>query len=186
MALWYRWPWRTRRWASSSKPPRYCFDITISHATKAAQPLVVILMQMHSMFTLSWILTWFSHNLTSFHQVCRIFDYLLASHPVAPVYLAAAVIPLILKNPHQSCEKDDSLPCTHFSQGGHRSFPDGTRGVACVADPHASTGALATRTVRLHRYLLQLAYCTLIFISRSMRVGISQRSTTFSKKCHKI
>jgi hypothetical protein len=47
---------------------------------------------MHSFFTLSWVLTWFSHNLVSFDKICRIFDFLLASHPLMPVYLAAAFI----------------------------------------------------------------------------------------------
>jgi hypothetical protein len=45
-----------------------------------------------SFFTLSWILTWFSHNLYKFEDVARVFDFLLASHPVMPVYLSVALV----------------------------------------------------------------------------------------------
>jgi TBC1 domain family member 20 len=43
-------------------------------------------------FSLSWVLTWLSHNIHSFEKLCRVFDFCLASHPLAPVYLAAAII----------------------------------------------------------------------------------------------
>ncbi len=42
-------------------------------------------------FALSWFLTWFAHDLTRFAHVCRIFDFFLASHPLMPVYMSAAV-----------------------------------------------------------------------------------------------
>ena len=44
------------------------------------------------MFSLSWVLTWLSHNMKSFDALCRVFDFCLATHPLAPVYLAAAII----------------------------------------------------------------------------------------------
>ena len=44
------------------------------------------------MFSLSWVLTWLSHNIYSFEKLCRVFDFCLASHPLAPVYMAAAII----------------------------------------------------------------------------------------------
>jgi len=47
--------------------------------------------QVQELFTLSWVLTWFSHNLQSFDDITRIFDHLLASHPVMPIYLTVAV-----------------------------------------------------------------------------------------------
>jgi hypothetical protein len=40
-----------------------------------------------------WILAWFSQKLSSFEEICRIFDFILASHPLAPIYLAAVVRP---------------------------------------------------------------------------------------------
>ena len=42
-------------------------------------------------FTVSWILTWYSHSLTKFADVQRIFDLCLSQHPIFPVYLSAAV-----------------------------------------------------------------------------------------------
>ncbi|CAI2371134.1 unnamed protein product [Moneuplotes crassus] len=43
-------------------------------------------------FAVSWIITWFSHNLNSSEDICRIFDYCTASHPTASIYLAAATM----------------------------------------------------------------------------------------------
>eukprot|EP00474_Spongospora_subterranea_P006771 CRZ07229.1 hypothetical protein [Spongospora subterranea] len=45
-----------------------------------------------SFFALSWVLTWFSHTLEKFDDVARIFDFLLASHPCMPLYIAAAFV----------------------------------------------------------------------------------------------
>ncbi|CAJ0581828.1 unnamed protein product, partial [Mesorhabditis spiculigera] len=45
-----------------------------------------------SLFALSWPLTWFSHSLQNYHQIVRCFDLFLASHPIAPIYLSAAVV----------------------------------------------------------------------------------------------
>jgi len=59
-------------------------DPKVGHHLKSAN--------MPSFFTLSWILTWFSHNFTNFETICRIFDFLLAHHPVLSVYLAASFI----------------------------------------------------------------------------------------------
>jgi hypothetical protein len=47
---------------------------------------------MFPMFALSWVLTLFSHDLEDFSAICRIFDYVIASPPIVPVYLAAAMI----------------------------------------------------------------------------------------------
>lgn len=46
----------------------------------------------HPTFTLSWILTWFSHDLTSFTNVQRIFDVCLSQHPLFSLYLTVATI----------------------------------------------------------------------------------------------
>ncbi|KNE63382.1 hypothetical protein AMAG_08516 [Allomyces macrogynus ATCC 38327] len=43
-------------------------------------------------FCLSWITTWFAHDLRSFDDVCRLFDFFLSSNPILPVYVAAAII----------------------------------------------------------------------------------------------
>eukprot|EP01012_Entosiphon_sulcatum_P044201 TRINITY_DN58789_c0_g1_i1.p1 TRINITY_DN58789_c0_g1~~TRINITY_DN58789_c0_g1_i1.p1 ORF type:complete len:396 (+),score=74.02 TRINITY_DN58789_c0_g1_i1:64-1251(+) len=44
-------------------------------------------------FTLSWVLTWFSHPLDmDIPTACRLFDVFLSTHPLMSVYLAAAVV----------------------------------------------------------------------------------------------
>eukprot|EP01147_Barroeca_monosierra_P001867 gene1867-4964_t len=47
---------------------------------------------MGSEFTVSWILTWFSHVLADHATRCRVFDACLASHPYFVVYVAASVV----------------------------------------------------------------------------------------------
>ncbi|ETO31714.1 hypothetical protein RFI_05404, partial [Reticulomyxa filosa] len=43
-------------------------------------------------FSLSWILTWFSHNIERFEDIARLYDFFLASHPLMPVYFTVAMI----------------------------------------------------------------------------------------------
>ncbi|KAJ3180039.1 hypothetical protein HDU87_002262 [Geranomyces variabilis] len=43
-------------------------------------------------FCLSWVITWYSHNLHDQARAARLFDFLIASNPLMPVYLAAAVV----------------------------------------------------------------------------------------------
>ncbi|GAB0181176.1 TBC1 domain family member 20 [Grus japonensis] len=45
-----------------------------------------------TVFALSWLITWYGHVLTDFHHTLRLFDFFLASHPLMPVYFAAAVV----------------------------------------------------------------------------------------------
>ena len=42
-------------------------------------------------FAISWIITWFSHDIKSIDAVARIFDVMLSSHPMYCYYLCAAV-----------------------------------------------------------------------------------------------
>lgn len=44
------------------------------------------------MFAVSWVLTWFSHDLLDFNKICRVFDFMLSTHILAPLYLSTAVI----------------------------------------------------------------------------------------------
>ena len=48
---------------------------------------------------LPWIICWFSSTFYKFDDICRIFDFCLATHPLAPLYLAAVAI----------CQKKDDL-----------------------------------------------------------------------------
>ena len=42
-------------------------------------------------FALSWVITWFAHDVESRGVVERIYDFLISSHPLMPIYLSAAV-----------------------------------------------------------------------------------------------
>ncbi len=42
-------------------------------------------------FSLSWLITWFSHDIADAECVNRLFDFFLASHPIMPVYYSSAV-----------------------------------------------------------------------------------------------
>ena len=42
--------------------------------------------------SVSWILTWLAHNLENLEDMARVFDFCLATHSLAPVYISAAVI----------------------------------------------------------------------------------------------
>eukprot|EP01132_Coremiostelium_polycephalum_P007750 gene7750-9534_t len=44
------------------------------------------------MFALSWIITWFSHNLEDLDLVARVFDYFLSSHPLSVLYFSVNLI----------------------------------------------------------------------------------------------
>lgn len=41
---------------------------------------------------LPWIICWFSSSLYKFEDICRVFDFCLATHPLAPIYLAVSII----------------------------------------------------------------------------------------------
>ena len=46
-------------------------------------------------FALSWVLTWFAHDLKDLRQVARLFDLFLAiGHPLTVIYFSAALIEL--------------------------------------------------------------------------------------------
>ncbi|KXJ24234.1 TBC1 domain family member 20 [Exaiptasia diaphana] len=44
------------------------------------------------MFALSWSITWYGHVLKDFDTIVRLYDFFLATHPLMPVYLAAALV----------------------------------------------------------------------------------------------
>jgi len=47
-----------------------------------------------SVFALSWIITWFAHDVHNFDVVSRLFDVFLVSHPLFPAYLSVATLTL--------------------------------------------------------------------------------------------
>lgn len=47
---------------------------------------------MEPMFCVSWIITWFSHEVRDTELVKRLFDVLIVSHPLMPIYLSIAML----------------------------------------------------------------------------------------------
>ncbi|CAB9515089.1 TBC1 domain family member 20 [Seminavis robusta] len=47
---------------------------------------------MEPFFALSWMLTWFSHDIRDTTLVKRLFDFFLCSHPLMPIYLSVAML----------------------------------------------------------------------------------------------
>ena len=45
-----------------------------------------------ALFTTSWFLTLFSHDIETFEIVCRLFDFSLSCHPLMLVYVCVGVI----------------------------------------------------------------------------------------------
>jgi len=43
-------------------------------------------------FALSWVLTWYSYGLEELDLVCRLYDFLMASHPLSSLYLGAVIV----------------------------------------------------------------------------------------------
>jgi len=48
--------------------------------------------QMEPFFALSWIITWFSHDVRDTAMVKRLFDFFIASHALMPVYMSIAMV----------------------------------------------------------------------------------------------
>ncbi|KAJ2513021.1 GTPase-activating protein gyp8 [Coemansia sp. RSA 1939] len=66
-------------------------------------------------FAISWVLTWFAHDIDSFDDICRIYDFLIVSPPLQVVYMAAA---LIKRNEAAvlGCDRDFAIVHTTLSQ----------------------------------------------------------------------
>jgi len=45
--------------------------------------------QVRPVYALSWVMTWFAHDLTDLQAAYRLYDLFMASHPAMPLYLAA-------------------------------------------------------------------------------------------------
>ena len=48
--------------------------------------------EMEPFFALSWVITWFSHEIRDTESVKRLFDFFLVSHPLMPIYVAVAMV----------------------------------------------------------------------------------------------
>eukprot|EP01083_Nonionella_stella_P004614 13402_1 len=48
----------------------------------------IVKSEVEPFFALSWVTTWFAHNIRHFSGVTRIYDFFLASHPLMPLYFS--------------------------------------------------------------------------------------------------
>ncbi|KAJ2570828.1 GTPase-activating protein gyp8 [Coemansia sp. RSA 1813] len=66
-------------------------------------------------FAISWVLTWFAHDIDGFEDICRIYDFLIVSPPLQIVYMAAA---LVKRNEHAilACDRDFAIVHTTLAQ----------------------------------------------------------------------
>jgi len=60
-----------------------------------------------TIYSLSWVITWYSHILRRYKNVGRLFDFFLSSHRLMPVYLAAS---FVLHKRTQALELDCDMP----------------------------------------------------------------------------
>lgn len=70
-------------------------------------------------FALPWVLTWFSHSVSSFATVARLFDFFLASDGTMPLFFSAAIVlwcrPHLL-DPNEPVECEYSAVHSFFSK----------------------------------------------------------------------
>ncbi|CAO3633838.1 unnamed protein product [Cunninghamella echinulata] len=59
-------------------------------------------------YCLSWIITWFSHDLDDLEDIYRIFDLILSTHPMMPLYITASLVILNYK-PEEINDQDPSI-----------------------------------------------------------------------------
>lgn len=45
-----------------------------------------------TIFSLSWVITWFSHVLNDLDDILRLFDFFIANHFLTPIYLTVAIL----------------------------------------------------------------------------------------------
>ncbi|KAI8920359.1 rab-GTPase-TBC domain-containing protein, partial [Powellomyces hirtus] len=63
--------------------------------SRASPPIHTFLTQVDGLlpyFCLSWVITWYSHNINNAERIARLFDFMIASNPLMPIYIAAAVV----------------------------------------------------------------------------------------------
>lgn len=79
-------------------------------------------------YALSWILTWFSHDLYEQNDITRLFDLFVASNPIMPVYVAAALVLYhadTIRDLPSDLRTDSAILHTTISKLPMQSFPVG-------------------------------------------------------------
>jgi hypothetical protein len=72
---------------------------------------------MEPFFALSWVITWFSHDIRDTALVKRLFDAFIVSHPLFPLYLSAAMI-LHPYNRNEILSTDCDFAAVHHTLSG--------------------------------------------------------------------
>jgi Rab-GTPase-TBC domain len=67
--------------------------------------------EVEPIFALAWVLTWFSHSVADIDHAARLFDVFLCSHPLFPLYVAAAFVRSVREDLLQTVECD--MPSVH-------------------------------------------------------------------------
>lgn len=63
--------------------------------------------EVESFFAISWLVTWFAHDLDDLDLVARLYDRFLSSHPLFPLYVVAAIV-IHRRGPLLACEHAES------------------------------------------------------------------------------
>jgi hypothetical protein len=89
--------------------------------------------EVEPVFAISWIITWFAHDLKSLSQVERLYDFFLSQHPLMSLYFAASLLSWqrerLLKTDgdyamvHQIMQElPRDLPLSYLIQDAHKLF----------------------------------------------------------------
>ncbi|KAF2356793.1 Rab-GTPase-TBC domain [Trinorchestia longiramus] len=71
-----------------------------------------------TMFCLPWLITWYAHSLSQYRHVVRLYDFLLASPPLMPMYVAGVIL---LQRKQQLLDVPCDMPMLHQALS---SIPD--------------------------------------------------------------
>jgi len=97
-------------------------------------------------FALSWVLTWFSHDLQSFGSVARLFDLLLGGHPLMVAYVAVAILHTYRAEIMTASQSEDASLYTMLQKLPQRldARPTEAARAAGLSDAGASPGHTAS------------------------------------------
>ncbi|XP_053323523.1 TBC1 domain family member 20-like [Spea bombifrons] len=129
-------------------------------------------------FALSWLITWYGHVLSDYHQVLRLYDFFLASHPLMPVYCAAQMV--LMREP-EVLRVDCDMPSVHqLLSNIPRDFPyetliSRTRSLFQTHPPHH---VLASAALRTHKSISISSFDSLLASTSCQRPDFVLRRET--------
>ena len=143
----------------------------------ADEPLWQVLMDsgVQSFFTLSWVLTWFAHNVDCFAIVQHYFDFFLSSHPSMPIYMVVALIltqraalvalrtsteePIDASAVHalfQSLTIEDEVQCSEMCETAQRMWEKWPPRLLCEMTPTPPSEASKVRVKGIERMMEEM------------------------------